>query len=334
MDAKQVVDLPCGYTARGIKLAKCGIRYFGFDLPAVTGTLGGAVKQITGEDRNLKYRPVDATNYNSLRKALEGAQGELFITTEGMLMYFTQNELETVFSNIRKLLSEYGGRWVTVDSELDIAQKKIMKIMSETLPADRAERVGPIVSEWAGKTSKTTLLNNRFFDPDPEKVKQFVSDMGFDLERIPMKDHLPEALDSFRDLPPDIRKQAMDALGEVHFWVMTVRAKSREVLTAEEESFRADVSRSGNVLNISLAGRLDTMTSPTLLSLYKEAAESGGMKAIRIDMKELEYISSAGLRVLLIMKKALGDGNGFSLVNMNDPVRDILETTGFDTIFV
>ena len=39
--------------------------------------------------------------------------------------------------------------------------------------------------------------------------------MGFDLERIPMKDHLPEALDSFRDLPSDIRKKAMDALGEV-----------------------------------------------------------------------------------------------------------------------
>ena len=50
-------------------------------------------------------------------------------------------------------------------------------------------------------------------------------------------------------------------------------------------------------------------------------------------MKELEYISSAGLRVLMIMRKALGDGRNFSLVNMNDTVNEIIETTRFDNIF-
>ena len=50
-------------------------------------------------------------------------------------------------------------------------------------------------------------------------------------------------------------------------------------------------------------------------------------------MKNLEYISSAGLRVLMIMRKALADGKNFSLINMNDNVTNIIETTGFDTIF-
>ena len=50
-------------------------------------------------------------------------------------------------------------------------------------------------------------------------------------------------------------------------------------------------------------------------------------------MKELEYVSSAGLRVLLIMRKALTDSNSFNLVNMNDSVKEIIETTGFDSIF-
>ena len=49
-------------------------------------------------------------------------------------------------------------------------------------------------------------------------------------------------------------------------------------------------------------------------------------------MNGLEYISSAGLRVLLIMRKSVDDGAGFSLINMNKAVRDIMETTGFDTI--
>ncbi|MCR5403008.1 MAG: STAS domain-containing protein [Butyrivibrio sp.] len=50
-------------------------------------------------------------------------------------------------------------------------------------------------------------------------------------------------------------------------------------------------------------------------------------------MKDLQYISSAGLRVLLIMKKALNAENDFKLMNMNAEVTEIIETTGFDTIF-
>lgn len=330
--AKQVVDLPCGYTSRGIKLAKSDIQYFGFDLPAVTGTLGDAVKQIIGDNKCIKYCAVDATNYNSLRDALGDAKGELFITTEGMLMYFTQNELETVFGNIRKLLTEFGGRWVTVDSELDIAQKKLMRILTEGLPEEKGERTRSIVSEYCGKASKTTLLNNKFYDPDPDKVKQFVYDMGFDLEMIPMKDYLPESIDSFKELSSDIQKEAFDAIGAVNFWIMTVNPKKREESALDENTFKADVKLSQDTLNISLSGRLDTITAPGLLSLYKEAAGKGKITAICIDMKELEYISSAGLRVLLIMRKAIVDGDRFSLINMNDAVRNIFETTGFDTI--
>ena len=171
---------------------------------------------------------MDATNYNSLRQALGDIWGELYITTEGMLMYFTQNELETVFGNIRRLLSEFGGKWITMDSELDTAQKKIMSIITGSLPKDRAEQVRSIVSDYAGKMSKTTLLNNRFYDPDQEKVKQFVSDMGFDLEMIPMKQYMPKSVYSLNELSADARQKALEVLGEVNFWVMTAKQKTRE----------------------------------------------------------------------------------------------------------
>ncbi len=331
-DAKQVVDLPCGYTSRGIKLQKSNTRYFGFDLPAVTSVVGNAVKEIIGEDNAIKYCPVDATNYNSLRQALGDIRGELYITTEGMLMYFTQNELETVFGNVRRLLSEFGGRWITMDSELDTAQKKIMSIITESLPKDQAEQVRTIVSDYAGKMSKTTLLNNKFYDPDQEKVKQFVSDMGFDLEMIPMKQYMPESVYSLNELSADARQKALEVLGEVNFWVMTAKLKNREVSAHNDNKFSAHARMSDDTLNITVFGRLDTITAPELLSLYKESAAKSKITAISVDMNGLEYISSAGLRVLLIMRKSVDDGARFSLINMNKAVRDIMETTGFDTI--
>ncbi|MBQ1526389.1 MAG: STAS domain-containing protein [Lachnospiraceae bacterium] len=114
---------------------------------------------------------------------------------------------------------------------------------------------------------------------------------------------------------------------------MTAREGSEENFTCEEDNFKANVELIGQTLHVTLAGRLDTITAPGLLALYREAESKGGYNDICIDMKELEYISSAGLRVLLIMKKALADNGGFNLINMNNSVKEIIETTGFDTIF-
>ena len=328
--AKQVVDLPCGYTARGIKLAKSGIKFYGFDLPAVIDAIGPAVKQTIGENENIIYSEVDATNYASLRKALETADGELHITTEGLLMYFTQSELETVFGNIRKLLLEFGGRWVTVDNELSTAESKALAAATSHLPPEIA---GKLTSIAAGAVSKTTLSNNIFFDKDKEKVKKFVSDMGFDLELVPIKKYMPDPILSFTDLPEDIRRQATEAFADVNFWVMTAKPGTVEKFTCKEDNFNADVSSRDDVLNVSLRGRLDTISSPGLLALYKDAQAKGTISSICVDMKELEYISSAGLRVLMIMRKDLSDGKNFSLINMSSNVKEIIETTGFDTIF-
>ncbi len=328
--AKQVVDLPCGYTARGIKLAKSGIKFYGLDLPAVIDAMGPAVKQTIGDNDNITYSEVDATNYASLRRALETADGELHITTEGLLMYFTQSELETVFGNIRKLLLEFGGRWVTIDNELSAAENKALAAAMSDYPPELAGKISHIA---AGAVSKTTLSNNIFFDKDKEKVKKFVSDMGFDLELVPIREYMPDPILSFADLPEGLRRQATDALSNVNLWVMTAKPGTVEKFTCEEDNFNADVSSRDDVLNVSLRGRLDTITSPGLLALFKDAQAKGTISSICVDMKELEYISSAGLRVLMIMRKSLSDGKNFSLINMSSNVKEIIETTGFDTIF-
>jgi anti-anti-sigma factor len=78
-----------------------------------------------------------------------------------------------------------------------------------------------------------------------------------------------------------------------------------------------------------LSGRIDTITSPDLLSVYREADDKS-IRTVRMDMTDVSYISSAGLRVLMIM---LGDHpDNVKLDNVNEDIMEILRTTGFDSI--
>lgn len=87
----------------------------------------------------------------------------------------------------------------------------------------------------------------------------------------------------------------------------------------------------GNELVIALKGRLDTVTSRELLDAFEKEEVKEGL--LIMDMKELEYISSAGLRALLAMKKELaGKGKDFEVHNLNDICQEVFKVTGFSNI--
>ena len=88
-------------------------------------------------------------------------------------------------------------------------------------------------------------------------------------------------------------------------------------------------TKNGADLTIALEGRLDTMTAPDLEAELKKSLD--GVETLNLDFSKLDYISSAGLRVLLIMHKACT--GGVSLHGENGAVGEILEQTGFDSIF-
>ena len=79
-----------------------------------------------------------------------------------------------------------------------------------------------------------------------------------------------------------------------------------------------------------LEGRLDTITSPELEKALKEHLD--GLEALVLDFAALEYISSAGLRVLLSTQKVMSRQGEMKLVNVNDTIMEIFEVTGFSDI--
>ncbi len=89
-------------------------------------------------------------------------------------------------------------------------------------------------------------------------------------------------------------------------------------------------SREGNNFKIAIIGRLDTVSSPQLQSEMEEVTAAA--ESVVLDLKDLEYISSAGLRVILLVKKAMDQKGTLVLKNVSDTVMAILDVTGFSTI--
>ena len=84
-------------------------------------------------------------------------------------------------------------------------------------------------------------------------------------------------------------------------------------------------------LTVAISGRLDTFTAPQLEEALEGALE--GVKELEFDLRDLEYISSAGLRVLLSNHKKMEAAEGcFAVSNLNEMVKEVFGLTGFDEI--
>lgn len=87
------------------------------------------------------------------------------------------------------------------------------------------------------------------------------------------------------------------------------------------------VNKNGSTVEFVLDGRLDTNTSPQLDAAIKE--NIAGIQELHIDMKDLRYISSAGLRVILSAQKQMNRQGKMVIRNVGEAIMDVFEVTGF-----
>ncbi len=91
-----------------------------------------------------------------------------------------------------------------------------------------------------------------------------------------------------------------------------------------------EITKETESLTMKLGGRLDTTTAPELEKAFEENMDVS--KDLILDMKELEYISSAGLRVLLAAQKKMNQSGKMKLTGVSDEVMEVFEITGFSDI--
>ncbi len=93
---------------------------------------------------------------------------------------------------------------------------------------------------------------------------------------------------------------------------------------------KIEKTQAGSELTIALEGRLDTTTAPQLEAELKSSLD--GVTALTFDFANLEYISSAGLRVLLSAQKIMSRQGSMKVTRVGDIIMEIFEVTGFTDI--
>ena len=88
--------------------------------------------------------------------------------------------------------------------------------------------------------------------------------------------------------------------------------------------------KEGSTLKVFISGRIDTATAPEADAFINGNLD--GVTSLIIDFAEVNYVSSAGLRVLLSLHKKMMKQDGMKLINVNSSVSDVFEVTGFDEI--
>lgn len=86
-------------------------------------------------------------------------------------------------------------------------------------------------------------------------------------------------------------------------------------------------TRNGNALTLQLEGRLDTTTSPQLEA--ELSASLDGVTQLTLDLQQLAYLSSAGLRVILSAQKRMNKQGQMVVRHVNETIMEVFEVTGF-----
>lgn len=326
-----IIDLPSGYTPRAFLEAEEGRHYYGLDLPVVADDIGVITDGFLPENLKdkVEYHGVDATNYDSLQNALANVNGEVCIIMDGLLGYFNEPELLSICENIKRILKKHGGCWLTADA----TSEKIFGATFGTLLKDNPEILNTHAMSTANQMGDVDMKKNSLYTGGIEGAVQFLDSQGFTLKKTSFADLMP-SLRSLADAP-GIEKELREAYRGIEIWEMTLKENAEVTTNAgKPDTFSADLSVTGDTLKISLGGRLDSITAADLLEKYETISSGESYTNVEIDVKNLVYISSAGLRVLLMIFKKLESKEQFKITNIAPTVMEIFEITGFDSILL
>ena len=306
------VDLPCGYTPKALHLTQKGFRFVGLDLPVVVQEVSPIIRSLAARPELMNFFEVDATNYGSLETALKNIDEPLCISTEGMMMYFTEDEANAVIANARNLLEVHGGCWITPDPEFKL---QFIETFRSVFGENYLEKL-TTTGNTAIKQSNVANLSNSFIvdAANRSSAENLLAKHGLKAELVNLAEHLPE-LSVYRQLTAEQILRFKEAMRQCNYWIITLDAARKPQALPKQRPFEMSYTLENGILRLKLCGRVDSLSAPKILTAWESEKTANVIDGVEIDCSELEYISSAGARVLSDINGACN--RGVKLLNIN-----------------
>ena len=237
------------------------------------------------------------------------------------MQYLSADEAEQFIGGIRQVLSEHGGAWYSSDWNVDYEQFSTRNMSS------------PEGVKYYNETRRQIMKSSNVFNEgvsfqSEDEKQSFLENHGLKVEKLPFY-YGDENLAMLRAVAPDKMDAIMDQLKKSSFWKMTLDESYavREKITGAKEidDLHVDCSAAGSRLICRIAGRIDTISAPALLEVLEKNGD--GFEELSVEAERLEYLSSAGIRVLLMASKKFGK---MSIRHASDAVKKIFADSGFD----
>lgn len=311
-----IFDLACGYSPRSAIFSK--YNYVGADLPPVVTDMSRFATQ------NARYIAVDATNAASLQAAAAHLEGPLYITSEGITMYLTIDECTNMFQGIASLLRLHGGVWTCPDPCTGSTYGKL----AYALLGEEGFKLMLQNAQLYSKKSDTEMGRRSL---DESGYEQLMSQCGLTVNKVPLLT-ADQKLDFSKFLTPEQTQKVMAVDTNCQLWAM--HANPTFVVQTWNSQFaglQIDYTNTDGAISMQLRGRLDSLSAPDLLELHKQLTTQSAIHSITLNTALLEYLSSAGIRVLLTLYKQYG-ANNFAITRPSVFVRNILSQTGLEEL--
>ena len=221
---KNVLDIGCGYSPRGILLAREGFHYVGADIPAVVSDMNKAIAlcEITAETDSPKYISTDATDPEGLVAAAEGLSGPICIVTEGVLMYFPIYEMKAVINGLQAVLKKHGGCMYTPDFCMNRLMTVSAAATTGKLTGKFLQKIATnVVSQYTYGTKDEMDPSSWYAREDDEIPYNFFTENGFHVERIPVYDSSVK-LNTLEKIKKKRREVLIHEYGNTFGWRITL----------------------------------------------------------------------------------------------------------------
>lgn len=323
---KVILDFACGFSPRGLEMANEGYQYCGGDLQMVVPVIKPIIKALAGNNSdNIEYMVVDVTDADSCNKASECfSEGPVTIITEGLLQYLNTTEKRTLFKNIASILKNRGGCYINPDCNTNDFALKICSSMMDQNAPEAVKKTHDAYSTHGDSDTGSTMV-----DPLEETI-QFLRDAGLKAEVLPLYPE-DEEFDSIMFVDEDKRAGLKKTISEG----ILIKATCDSDTSIDDDDVKIDFAvlpeYDEGKLKFKINGRLDSLNAPELVILYDSIDGADNADEVIVDFSNLQYVSSAGLRVLLSIKKKNMDRK-FRIINASDSIKEIFDLTGFSKV--